>query len=239
MIQQHHDIGLCTDLEALDKFLTVDGLFLIDAGCGNMHLSRELAARGARVLAIDPDPVQALKNQQAQTVANVGFAQTGADSIPVESRSVDGVLFPYSLHHIPDDLYPAVFHELHRILKPDGFVYAIEPVAAGNLNEVMRLFHDEQVVREAAQAALDTWGSHYFDELDVITYRIPVQYSSWEEYAARYASKSYNTHYTESDVRADKVRDRFMELGEPTGFSFESPMKVSYLRRSGRTDHQA
>ncbi|MFK7992971.1 MAG: class I SAM-dependent methyltransferase [Granulosicoccus sp.] len=233
MNQQQHDLGLCTDLEAIDRFLAVDGQFLIDAGCGNMHLSRSLAERGANVLAIDPDPVQARKNLQADTIANVGFAQTGAEAVPVESKSVDGVLFPYSLHHIPSDKYAAVFEEIHRILKPGGYVYAIEPVASGDLNEVMRLFHDEQLVRESAQKALDSFGARYFDQVDVITYRIPIKYGSWEEYAARYVSKSFNTDYTEAEVRADAVRDRFIELGEKTAYAFESPMKVTYLRNTG------
>lgn len=230
-MNHQHDLGLCTDLEALDQFLKIKGQFLIDAGCGNMHLSRALAQRGASVLAIDPDPVQAQKNNQAEPIANVGFAQTGADQIPVESQSVDGVLFPYSLHHVPAELYPAVFEEMSRILKPDGFLFAIEPVAEGNLNEVMRLFHDEKVVRKTAQEALDTHGATLFEQCDVITYRIPIKYSSWDEYADRYANKSYNTNYTEEQVRAEAVRKRFIELGEPTGYAFESPMKVTWLRQ--------
>ncbi|MFK7858162.1 MAG: class I SAM-dependent methyltransferase [Granulosicoccus sp.] len=225
-----HDLGLCTDLEAIDRFLNVSGQFLIDAGCGNMHLSRALAERGARVLAIDPDPVQAQKNRKADPIANVSYTQTGAEALPVEANVVDGVLFPYSLHHIPADLYPAVFEELHRILKPEGFVYAMEPVASGDLNEVMRLFHDECAVREAAQQALDQFGAMYFTQSDVITYRIPVQFRSWDEYAARYASKSYNTNYTEAQVRDDAVRDRFIKLGEAKKYAFESPMKITYLR---------
>lgn len=231
MNHQQHDLGLCSDLEAIDQFLNVDGQFLIDAGCGNMHLSRSLAARGARVLAIDPDPVQAQKNNLADTIANVEFAKTGADQIPVESHTVDGVVFPYSLHHIPAHLFSAVFQEMNRILKPDGFVFAMEPIAEGKLNDVMRLFHDEQVVRQLAQDALDTYGARYFERCDVINYRIAVQYNSWDEYADRYANKSYNTNYTEAQVRADTVRKRFIELGEPTAYAFESPMKVTWLQR--------
>ncbi len=231
MNHQQHDLGVCTDLEAIDQFLNVGGQFLVDAGCGNMHLSHALAARGARVLAIDPDPVQAQKNNRAKPIANVEFAKTGADQIPVESHTVDGVIFPYSLHHIPAHLYSAVFQEMHRILKPDGFVFAMEPVAEGDLNEVMRLFHDEQAVRQSAQDALDTYGKRYFQKCDVIKYHIAVQYGSWDEYAERYANKSYNTNYTEAQVRADAVRKCFIELGQPTGYAFESPMKVTWLRQ--------
>lgn len=224
------DLGLSSNLESIDRFLSLEGKFLIDAGCGDMSLSRELSKRGASVLAIDPDPIQAAKNQQLDVIANVGFAQTGADVIPVEANSVDGVLFSYSLHHVPNELYPAVFQELLRILKPDGFIYAIEPVAAGHLNEVMRLFHDEKVVRQAAQDALDSWAVPMFDNVSVIEYRIPVQFASWDDYANRYASKTYNTNYTEAQVRDDAVRDRFIELGEANSFRFESPMRVTYLQ---------
>lgn len=226
----YHDMGVSTDLAVIDHFLDVKDAFLIDAGCGNMALSRALAQRGASVLGIDPDPVQALKNQAAETIPDVGFAQTGADAIPVENASVDGVLFPYSLHHVPAELYPAVFEELSRVLKPEGFIYAIEPVAAGDLNEVMRLFHDESLVRQQAQEALEVHVIPNFDEVAVIDYRIPLEYSSWEQYASRYAGKSYNTNYTEAQVRADSVRRRFLELGEPRGFHFESPMRVTYAR---------
>jgi len=230
MKTQNHDLGVSTDLEALDRFINVNGLFLVDAGCGNIHLSRALAERGARVLAIDPDPVQAKVNQTAEIIANVGFAQIGADAVPVESQSVDGVLFSYSLHHVLADQYAAVFNEVTRIVKPAGLVYVVEPVASGELNEVMRLFHDEQAVRETAQSFLDQFAFKYFNTVDVINYRVPIQYRSWEEFASKYAAKSYNTNYTESQVRAGPVKERFIELGEARGYAFESPVKVTYLR---------
>ena len=229
MIKTQHDLGISSNLAAMDQFLNVDGKFIIDAGCGDMSLSRELSKRGARVLAIDPDPIQAAKNQKADTIANVGFAQSGADAIPVESHSVDGVIFSYSLHHVPKELYPAVFKELFRVLNPNGFIYVIEPVASGHLNEVMSLFHDEKAVRQAAQEAIDKLAAPRFKNTSVIEYRIPVQYTSWEEYAEKYASKSYNTNYTERQVRDEKVEKRFLDLGKPIGFKFESPMRVTYL----------
>lgn len=230
MNHQQEDQGVTTDLDVIDRLLDVRGKFLVEAGCGNMHLSRELAARGAHVLAIDPDPVQAEKNRHAETINNVGFIEAGAQAIPVENQSVDGVLFPYSLHHVPAHLYPDVFKEILRVLRPTGFVYAMEPVAVGDLNEVMRLFHDEQAVRADAKRALESLAMPLFQQVSVVNYRVPVQYDSWEEYASRYAGKSFNADYTEADVRAEVVKARFMELGEPLQFSFESPMQVTWLQ---------
>jgi ubiquinone/menaquinone biosynthesis C-methylase UbiE len=216
-------------LAVLDRQLNVDGLFLIDAGCGDMHLSRELASRGASVLALDPDPIQAEKNRQLDTIANVGFVETGADSIPVEPAAIDGVLFPYSLHHVPNDLMPAVFDEVFRILKPDGFVYIIEPVAQGGLNEVTSLFHDEAKVREQAQQAIDNIARPAFSNTQVIDYSKAVVYDSWERFAKNYISKSFNTQYSEADILNDKVKQSFLEQAEKCNFNFESPMRVTHL----------
>ena len=227
---KRHDVGVSTDLEVIDRYVDVNGLFLVEAGCGNMALSTALAERGARVLAIDPDPVQAEKNQKAEVIPNVGFVQTGAQSIPVEPDSVDGVLFPYSLHHVPGNLFGQVFQEVRRVLKEDGFVYVIEPVAAGELNEIMKLFHDEAMVRAAAQDALDKFAIPFAKDVAVVDYRIPISYNSWDEYATRYSGKSYNTNYTEAEVRDDAVKQRFHDIGEPLNFHFESPMRVTYLR---------
>ncbi len=224
------NLGVTTDLDVLDQCLKLADQFVIDAGCGNMHLSKALADRGAHVLAIDPDPIQAEKNRQAKTIANVGFAETGADQIPVENQSVDGVVFSYSLHHVPSDLYPQVFSECLRILKPDGFLYIIEPVASGDLNEVMRLFHDEAQVRAQAQLAIEKHGVPNFASTEVFEYKLAKQYRSWEQFADGYAAKSFNTGYTEAQVRSDAVREKFISLGEPTQFAFESPMRATWLQ---------
>ena len=223
------NLDLAEDLEVIEHNLDVRGRFLIDAGCGEMHLSRALAKLGASVLGIDPDPVQARKNREAPITPNLGFVESGADALPVEPHSVNGVFFFNYLHHIPSSLYPAVFSELLRVLRPDGFVYVLEPVAAGDLNEVMRLFHDESRVRADAQLALEQLAMPMFGKVRIINYRTPVPYASWEYYAARYAGKSFNPHYTEADVRAEPVRQRFLELGSNNGLRFEALKKVTWL----------
>ena len=231
MAQTTQDFGVTRDIDVIDKLLNVDTQFVVDAGCGNLGLSKALAKRGARVLGIDPDPIQAEINLQADVIPNVGFAQTGAQSIPVENASVDGVLFPKSLHHIPADMYRDVFTELSRVLKPDGFVYVMEPVASGHLNEVMRMFHDEEEVRDAAQAALEQIAMPMFEDVSVVSYNVPVQYESWEDFKNKYVGASYNTaSYTPEQVSSEDVKARFLSLGEASGFLFESPMRVTFLR---------
>jgi len=218
-----------TDLAELDKLLNVEGLRVIDAGCGAMRFSRALASRGAQVIAIDPDPIQAKLNHQ-QSIPNIEFVETGADALPAQDNAIDGILFSYSLHHIPANLYRKVFTEAARVLKPDGFLCAMEPVAEGEINEVMSLFHDEKQVRADAQLALNTLGKTLFKETQVVEYFKYVEYADWDDYANKYVASSYNTNYSESDVRNEKVQTLFEQYGKPLGYKFESPMKITCLR---------
>ncbi len=218
------------DLAELDKLLNVDGLRVVDAGCGAMRFSRALASRGAQVLAIDPDPIQAKHNLELPAEPNIEFVETGAQVLPAEDASIDGILFSYSLHHIPMDMYRSVFAEAVRVLKPNGFLCAMEPVAEGVLNEVMSLFHDEKQVRADAQLALNTLGKTLFAESQVVEYFNVKQYSGWDEFADYYVESSFNTHYSQDDVRNSKVEALFEEYGKPLGYRFECPMKITCLK---------
>lgn len=218
------DLGTTTHIDAIDQQFSVDGRFLVDVGAGDMSLSRLLAARGASVLAIEPDPVQAEKNRRAEVISNVGFAETTAESIPVEPASVDGVVFKYSLHHIPAEAYAAVFEEVRRILKPDGFLYVTEPVADGPYDQVMRLFHNEKAVRADAQAALDKYATPAFAESDIVCYQTERSFGSWQEFADFYAGLSYNAGYTEAEVRDERVRQAFEHYGKPLDYCFSTPV---------------
>ncbi len=218
------------DMVELDKLIDVNGLYVVDAGCGSMPFSKALAKRGAKVLAIDPDPVQAKLNRQADIPPGIEFVETGADQLPASDSSIDGILFSYSLHHVPSELYPTVFKEAARVLKPTGFFCAVEPVAQGKLNEVMSMFHDEKEVRAKAQQALDTLGAEYFCESQVSEYTNKVKFSGWDEYAAHYVKSSYNTHYTEEQVTDKKVQSLFEEYGKADDYQFDSPMKITVLK---------
>ncbi len=58
-----NDLGEKSDLEVLDHLVDVAGQRVIDAGCGDGRLSSELAKRGATVVGVEPDPIQARQNR--------------------------------------------------------------------------------------------------------------------------------------------------------------------------------
>jgi ubiquinone/menaquinone biosynthesis C-methylase UbiE len=225
---QENDLGCTTNDEVIRQFVSLEGQRVIDAGCGDMAFTRQLVDLGASVLAIDPDPVQAKLHRDADPLSNVEFVETGADKLPADACTVDGIFFSYSLHHIPKDIYSLVFGEVLRVLKPDGFLYVIEPTECP-LNDVMKLFHNEDADRAAAWRALEQLAISAFHSAQVVTYHSYRQFDSYEDFARHFSSRSFNTIYTEADVRRPEVEEAFERLGKPD-YRFKSPKQVMVLQ---------
>jgi len=221
------DWGYQTDHEVIDALLEVDGKFIVDTGCGDGALCRHLAGRGARVLGIEPNPEQAKINSAAAVVSNVGFKQAGAAAIPVEASSVDGVVFKNSLHHMHAPNFEKIFNELARILKASGFLFVIEPIANGSYQHVMEPFHNETSVRLSAYNALLKYAAPLFSSVREIYYDVDVTFDSFNDYATRYESSTFN-NYT-GDVRQAEVQRRFNECENSHGsYTLTQPMRVNY-----------
>ena len=164
------DLGRLNDLEAIDRLLAVKGLKLLDVGCASGAQDRELVARGATVLGVEPDPVQAEKNRNAAPLQGLQFVEARAQALPADDQSMDGVFFFRSLHHVPMEAMDAAFAEAARVLKPDGFLWIVEPGMTGTHFPLMRPFHDETVVRNAAQAALARNSNKLFESVELFQY---------------------------------------------------------------------
>lgn len=222
------DLGCMSNVDAISRFVDIKDKFVVDAGCGDLTVAKLLLSLGANVLAIDPDPVQAKLNREHDPIQGLDFVETGAELIPVEDQSVDGVFFSYSLHHVPAELYPDVFEEVFRILRPDGFLYVIEPTDCP-LNDVMKNFHNEDAERAEAQRALQEIASPRFERTEVVTYHSFRQFESFDEFATLIAGRSFNTLYTEQDVRQERVQEAFERLGAPD-YRFSAPKQVMFCQ---------
>ncbi|MFK7768023.1 MAG: class I SAM-dependent methyltransferase [Mariniblastus sp.] len=221
-------LGRIANAEVILQFVSLAGKRVLDVGCGNLGFTRELAKQGASVLAIDPDSVQAQLNREAGPIDGIEFVEAGADQIPAEHDSLDGVFFAYSLHHVPSEIYPRMFEDIFRVLKPGGFLYVIEPTDCP-LNDVMRHFHNEDVERAAAQSALRNLAMPRFETCEMVTYFSWTIYESFEDYAQKFASKSFNELYTEADIRQPIVKETFERLGAPD-YRFEAHKDVMVLK---------
>ena len=223
------ELGCTTSIEVITDCLPLHQKQIIDAGCGSMAFTRPLLEHGARVLGIDPDPIQAALNRATKPTPGLEFLEAGAERLPVGDQSTDGIFFSYSLHHIPARLYPSVFSEVFRVLRPDGFLCVIEPMDCP-LNEVMKLFHDEDLERQKAQQALHDLAVPRFESANIFLYHSFTQYPSFETFASQFAQRSFNECYTAEDVNRPQVRQAFERLGQPD-YRFKSPKQAMVLKQ--------
>ncbi|MEA2445749.1 MAG: hypothetical protein QOJ12_3041 [Thermoleophilales bacterium] len=98
----------------------------VDVGAGTGAQSLALAEAGTRVIAVDGDP-QALAIAQRKGRAETVEWRVGlADSLPVESGSVDAVVMALLLHHLDGEGKRAALREAARVLRGGGRLCAAD-----------------------------------------------------------------------------------------------------------------
>jgi len=89
-----------TEIDALRRLAPVDGLRVLELGCGNGRLTFRYAAGATSVLAVDPDAERIAEARAAQPTeldGIVSFVVTGAAEVDAPRRSFDLALFSWSL----------------------------------------------------------------------------------------------------------------------------------------------
>lgn len=222
------DLGRRTDVEAIDELVDVCGMEIVDVGCGEGDLARALAERGANVLALEPDPIQAAKNRRAPPASGVTFVEGGAETIPLDAGMADGVIFARSLHHVPAKLMDKALEEARRVLKPVGFLLVIEPETESPFSRLMEPFHDETKVRAAAKRALGRLVPKVFPRVREFHYTTTMTFPDFESFVERMAGATFNTIRRDA-VDRPAVRRRF-EAGRTNGaYAFDQRMHIYFF----------
>lgn len=219
--------------QLFERLLPLDGASIVELGCGRAQLTRLIATTGQsrRVLALEVDEVQHRINAGITDLPNVRFDLAGAQAIPASDQSVDIVLMFKSLHHVPADLMPTALSEILRVLKPGGLAYISEPVFAGDFNEILRLFNDEQRVRAQAFAAVQAAvASGQFELVEQVFFNTPVKFEDFSEFERLILGVTHTRIELSADV-LDEVKLRFARHLTPQGVRFSQPIRVDLLRK--------
>jgi ubiquinone/menaquinone biosynthesis C-methylase UbiE len=224
---------ITNELALLETLVPLAGSRLIEAGCGAAHLARSLVNqhKSTEVVGIEVDDRQLAKNRLAPA-ERLQFERAGAQAIPFAEASFDGALMLKSLHHVPVALMDQALGEIARVLRPGGWLYVSEPVYAGALNELIRLFNDEGTVRAAAQAALDraiasgTWTS-----VAEQRFEMPVRFASFDEFEQRMMRPTFADHGID-EAMVTRVKARYLPHQTDDGAYFTRPMHVRLLRKT-------
>ena len=221
------------DFDLLPRWLDLRTADLVELGCGAAQLARRLLQGhpGLKVTGLEVDPRQHAKNLQTPT-ERLQFVAAGAEAIPFDGGSFDIALMLKSLHHVPLAEMDRALAEIRRVLRPGGHLYVSEPVAAGALNEVTRLFNDEREVRAAAQAALDrALAGGGWTQAAEQRFETPVHFDNFDDFEQRMVSVTFADHRFDGSVR-DDVRRHFEAHQGEHGADFTRPMHVRLLQRT-------
>ncbi len=219
------------ELTVLAELVPLTRLDIIELGCGNARMARALLRRypDCRLTGLEVDARQHTKNL-ANPQEGLHFIAAGAESIPLPDDRYDLALMLKSLHHVPQHSMTQALCEIARVLRPGGHLYVSEPIYGGALNEVIRLFNDERVVRAAAQAALDAaLASGVWMQVAECRFEMPVRFRDFAEFEQRMMRPTFADHQLD-DAKIAAVNAAFAPHCGPEGAYFTRPMHVRLLR---------
>jgi ubiquinone/menaquinone biosynthesis C-methylase UbiE len=224
---------LCNEVQLMLAELPLDGASVLELGCGKAEKTRTLAESGRvkEILALEVDAIQHARNLEISDLPNVHFCQGGAEAIPAEDGSFDIVMMFKSLHHVPVPQMDRALCEIARVLKPGGRAWISEPVYSGDFNDIIRLFHDEKTVREAAFAAIcKAVESGQLNLEKQLFFNTRSQFDNFEQFDARMIRVTHTNHQL-SPERYQQVREKFMSYLTEDGASFANPQRVDVLHK--------
>jgi 2-polyprenyl-3-methyl-5-hydroxy-6-metoxy-1,4-benzoquinol methylase len=109
-----------TDRAVLDAIGPVDGLSILDAGCGEGYLSRRLAQDGARVVGIDAcaDLVQSAQDAAERNGLSIDYRTGTVDNLLLASDHFDVVVSNHLLNDLPS--ITNAIREFARVTRTGG-----------------------------------------------------------------------------------------------------------------------
>lgn len=222
-----------SELEVIGENLPLRGAVVLELGCGRAWMTRKIAERfePARIIATEVDRAQHANNLRIDDLPQVEFRYGGAEKIDLEDGSVDVVLMLKSLHHVPVEKMDRGLGEIARVLRPGGLAYLSEPVYTGDFNDILKIFHDERSVREAAfEAVRRAVADGRFSLVRQIFFNAPGHFDDFEDFEERIINVTHTEHRIDPALR-QRIREAFMAHMTPDGADFLKPTRVDLLRK--------
>jgi len=222
----------CSEREIYEQ-LALDNKNILELGCGKADITRLIATGGPgrKVTATEVDEVQHSKNLLIKDLPNVTFIIASSEKIPADDDSFDIIFMFKSLHHVPTELMADALAETQRVLKPGGIAYISEPVFQGDFNEVLRLFHDEEVVRAAAQNAIQqSIANKSFTLVEEVLFNTPMRFENFEDFETKIIKVTHTQHALSSQLQK-QVENEFARNMSSDGANFLMPIRVNVLQK--------
>jgi len=224
---------LCNEAEIFESVLSLDNQNILELGCGDATLTRLIATTGSgrSITATEVDSICHEKNLLISDLPNVEFSLSGCENIPSGNNHFDTVFMFKSFHHVPTNQMSASLQEIKRVLKPGGIAYISEPIFCGDFNNILRIFHNEEAVRNAAFNALrEAVDRKVFLLIDELFFNTLTSFQSFKEFEKKVIGTTHTQHIL-SNEQHNKVKSLFNETYAKNNGDFIIPIRVDLLQK--------
>ena len=204
---------------------------VLDLAAGTGKLTRELAAMGARVVAVEP--VDEMRAALAESLPSVRALAGTAEAIPLDPASVDAVVVGQAFHWFRGD---EALAEIHRVLRSGGhlgLMWNLRDESVPWVAELTRIMEPHR--GSAPRAVSGAWREAFeqtrlFDPLRLATFHHLHRLSN-EGLVARVASVSFVAALP--DDQRERVLAQVRDLLSAQGADVELPYRTDvYWTRS-------
>ena len=126
----------------------------LEIGCGNGRLTADLSRYADNLVAVD-SYMEDLVSARRRIGTSVKFVAALGEWLPFPANSYDTVIFTLSLHHQKPH---KALKEASRVLKDDGQILVLEPVADSPVSKLFAILEDESEKYALAEIAIDSSG---------------------------------------------------------------------------------
>ncbi len=145
-------------IQAINSHVPLAGTTILEIGCGDGRITRELSRYAARVVATDLNEKVLEQARNKISATNVEFLFTPGGFADLPEQAFDLVIYTLSLHHIPPDKMVAHLQHSGQLLNQAGKIVIVEPGNGGSFLEVKQRFGagsgDESAEKAAAVVAM-------------------------------------------------------------------------------------
>jgi SAM-dependent methyltransferase len=152
----------------------LDGLHVVELGCGTGYVSAWLARLGALPVAIDPTPGQLAiaRSQQVETGLSFPLVRAAGEAVPLKSGAFDVIISEYGAA-IWADPYQWI-PEAARLLRPGG-----QLIFLGNSTLLMLCAPDDDETPATDRLLRQQFGMHRFAWPDDPTVEFHLSHGDW------------------------------------------------------------
>ena len=176
--------------------------YALEVGRGNGRLTAHLAQIADNLVATDPD-LERLISAHGNIEDPVKFVAAFGESLPIAANSIDTLVFTLSLHHQGPD---KALSEARRVLRADGQILILEPVADSLVARLFAVFDDESGKYQLAEKAIEESGLKVFRSGSVKTLWVFDNFTEMVVYLFDYFGIEHNIE--KENIMAHLLGDR-------------------------------